>query len=90
MLEGDVVDRYCSLLDIEVSLLSESEKSGIGYPLSEMVLYCSFNGINCDMGSDFWRFYDSTYGNCYTFNSGKVSNGSLKYATSTGHLNGES
>ena len=47
---------------------------------------CDINGINCGP-KNFTSFVSSVFGQCYTFNSGKVHHPTIK-ATMAGHLNG--
>ncbi|XP_067930523.1 FMRFamide-activated amiloride-sensitive sodium channel-like [Watersipora subatra] len=56
-------------LSEEIALLNEAEKELLGYSQADMFIYCTYNSENC--AGTFWRHFDSTYGNCYTFNSGK-------------------
>ena len=45
----------------------------IGYYLNDdMLISCEYNGQFCDE-SNFTRFWDYQYGNCYTFNDGSMS-----------------
>jgi hypothetical protein len=57
--------------------LTLSEKKSIGFELKDMLVSCCFNYEPCYL-SDFTYFYDSTYGNCYTFNKGYDENGTNK------------
>lgn len=59
-------------------------------PLNETLIYCLYNGKRCDE-SDFVWYYMYEYGNCYQFNTGKLSNGSivpLKKVFTAGNQNG--
>jgi len=57
----------------------------LGYSYADMIILCSFNGENC-FESDFWTFYHSVYGNCYSFNTGK--NGAIQKTSLAGPSNG--
>ena len=47
----------------------------LGYSISEMLIYCSFNREYCgDLNEEFVWYYSFTYGNCFTFNSGFLYN----------------
>ena len=48
----------------------------------DMLISCNYNGIPCDE-SNFTRFWNNQYGNCYTFNDGSNS-ASLIQSSSTG------
>ena len=52
--------------------LSVKAKKEFGYSFDEMFLACYFATKSCER-DDFEYFYDYLYGNCFTFNSGKVS-----------------
>jgi hypothetical protein len=55
--------------------LTAAERASLGFYLDNMLITCSFAGVNCDT-TDFFFFQTFDYGNCYTFNSGKFANGS--------------
>ncbi|XP_067930238.1 FMRFamide-activated amiloride-sensitive sodium channel-like [Watersipora subatra] len=63
----------------ELAMMATEEKIALGYTLEETVIFCSYNGINCNL-TEFWQFYDSGYGNCYTFNSGKDTSLMVKHS----------
>jgi len=48
---------------------TDEELSSAGHDIQEMLQECVFLGKTCGP-SDFYHFYDTKYGNCYTFNSG--------------------
>ena len=51
------------------SNLTIDEKKSLGHQLDDILLSCEFNSQPCD-SSDFSWFFDITYGNCFTFNTG--------------------
>jgi hypothetical protein len=55
--------------------LNETHLSSIGYDLeNDMLISCQYNGHSCsETKTDFKRFWNNIYGNCYTFNSGNYS-----------------
>jgi hypothetical protein len=70
-------------------MLNNTEKQLFGfYPISDVILSCHFNTFICDL-SDFEWYYDSYYGNCYTFNRilGKQ-NKPVKTISKNGNRNG--
>ena len=70
--------------------LSDAARKEMGFQIEDMLVYCYFNFKNCD-SSDFKYFYNSLYGNCYTFNSGFFDNGTerdIQTVTSNGNLYG--
>ncbi|KAF6027318.1 hypothetical protein EB796_014358 [Bugula neritina] len=69
----------------ETSLLNDTAKMSLGYSFKDLVLICIFDGKNCDE-TEFWTYYHSTYGNCYTFNTGKY--GPVKRSTMPGPSHG--
>jgi hypothetical protein len=54
---------------------TDSYKKQMGHSLDDILLSCQFNFQQCT-AKDFSWSYDTFYGNCYTFNSGFISNGS--------------
>ena len=40
-----------------------------GYEIDEIILRCTFNTIDCDLGADFNLVYVQNYGNCFRFNA---------------------
>lgn len=48
---------------------NDSFRKSLGPDISDMLLSCSFNMIECS-ADDFTWYFDSLYGNCFTFNSG--------------------
>ena len=54
--------------------LSDEEKKQLGHDLNDILLECFFNLKKCNSSDFIWSF-DSTFGNCYTFNSDFDSNG---------------
>ena len=56
------------------SNLTTTQKSFLGFQLSDMLLVCRYNWVTCS-ASDFSLVLDPLYGNCYTYNSGKDANG---------------
>jgi hypothetical protein len=54
---------------------TDSYKKLMGQSLDDILLSCQFNFQPCT-ANDFSWSYDTFYGNCYTFNSGFISNGS--------------
>lgn len=65
-------------------MLNAEQKIALGYSVDDLVIYCTFDSENCD--DDFWTFYHTTYGNCYTFNSGKTT---LRKSSLAGPRNGK-
>lgn len=55
---------------LDNSTYSDAFRQSFGYPLSDMLLSCSYNYADCSLEDDWIWFYDVIYGNCYTFNSG--------------------
>ena len=70
--------------------LTDEVKKEMSFNIEDMLVYCYFNFKYCN-ASDFKYFYSSSYGNCYSFNSGFNSNGknqSIKNVNSGGYLYG--
>jgi hypothetical protein len=55
-------------------------KKSLGHDLMDSMLLCSFNLNECT-SADFSWYYDSLYGNCYSFNSGFNSTGQKRDAS---------
>ncbi|XP_070558481.1 uncharacterized protein [Ptychodera flava] len=47
--------------------LSQDEIFEYGHQGGDMVLQCEYNGMPCNVSTDFMSFQDQQYGNCYTF-----------------------
>jgi hypothetical protein len=61
---------------------STDRKKSFGLGANEMFLSCTFNTIECDLDELEW-FYDTTFGNCFRFNSGyNLTGGSIALKTS--------
>ena len=56
------------------ALLPTNTQALLGHSLNDILLSCTFNGIECS-ASDFYWFLDRNLGNCYAFNSGNNSSG---------------
>jgi acid-sensing ion channel 5 len=65
---------------------SSKARKKLGFQIDEMLLSCRYNGDKCS-AVDFTWFQSYDYGNCYTFNSGKNSNGS-KLSIKTSSVSG--
>jgi len=50
-------------------------KMKMGHSLKDTLIRCQFNFLECTFEDFVWS-YDNYYGNCYTFNSGFLANGS--------------
>ena len=57
--------------------LSDAIRKDMGFKIEDMLYFCYFNLRFCT-ASDFKYFYNSLYGNCYTFNSGFFDNGTQR------------
>ena len=62
--------------------LTAEEKRSFSPELSEMLLSCKFNWLQCT-ANDFAHFRNEFYGNCYTFN-GNVTSDNLKKSSKPG------
>jgi hypothetical protein len=59
---------------INTKQVDDGMRKKIGYSLSETLINCNFGGTICNE-DDFISVFDSTYGNCFKFNSGFNSSG---------------
>lgn len=57
-------------------LISENQLFEYGYSINETLVSCLFKDTMCS-GADFTRFYSYDHGNCYTFNSSRISKKTL-------------
>jgi hypothetical protein len=57
------------LANINVNILTNSEKQKFGYKLEDMLISCMINGNECKPDDFVWH-YDSFHGNCFSLNSG--------------------
>lgn len=66
-LTNDFIEAYIELLIVDLFNRNETrELIDIGFQLSDMLIDCSFSGIDCT--SNFTHSLSSVFGNCYTFN----------------------
>ena len=57
--------------------LTDAYRRNYSLPLEDIIIECQI-GISKCTADDFYWFYDSIYGNCFTFNKGKNSKGESK------------
>ena len=57
--------------------LTDENRKNYSYPLEDVLLNCYFDSMPCT-ADDFYWFYDSVHGNCYTWNKGINSKGQNK------------
>lgn len=62
--------RYVAGTNAKDTNRSDSFRKSLGPQMSDMLFSCLFNLLPCTSYDFFW-FFDSFYGNCFTFNSGK-------------------
>ena len=60
--------------------MTDFSKKSLGHDIMDSMLLCSFNLNECT-SADFSWYYDSLYGNCYSFNSGFNSTGQKRDAS---------
>lgn len=51
--------------------LSDEVRHSFGYNMSDMLFTCVYDSQQCSV-DDFYWYFNGVYGNCYTFNSGKI------------------
>jgi len=59
----------------KVFLYSEVEKKRLGNSIQDFLIECKFDDVFCNITEDFVWYFDSLYGNCFKFNTGKNSKG---------------
>ena len=47
---------------------TDSQRKSLGWDLSQVLINCKFNGINCDINKDFEWYFSFQYGNCFHYN----------------------
>ena len=52
--------------------LQQSDIIEIGHSIENLVLDCTYAGLKCNLSTDFQRFQDSSFYNCYTFTGSDV------------------
>jgi hypothetical protein len=85
-----IVSNYLTTTYSKGANVTDELRTSFGFSFDKFVVNCLFDLIECK-SADFTWYYDSTYGNCYTFNSGKFLNGSrnrIKTVNKPGKLNG--
>jgi hypothetical protein len=64
---GEALENLATAMIVDLFNRNETvELRNIGFQLSDMLLSCSYNNINCS--SNFTYSISSVFGNCYTFN----------------------
>jgi len=74
----------------EINSYEDTVKKSLVYSLNESLISCTINTNDCSV-SDFVWYFDSFYGNCYSFNSGLNSQGNsvdLISISKAGNING--
>jgi hypothetical protein len=85
-----IVSNYLATTYIKGANVSDALRTSFGFSFEKFFITCLFDLKQC-RSADFVWHYDSTYGNCYTFNSEKFLNGSrrqIKTVNKPGKLNG--
>jgi hypothetical protein len=54
-----------------VSEYSDEDKKKLGHSIEDFLIECKFDDIFCNISNDFVWYFDSNFGNCYKFNSGR-------------------
>ena len=68
--------QFTILINTKIQSLPDESKKMLVHSLDDILIYCQFNNQQCTSADFFWR-YDPVYGNCYSFNSGFNSTGSV-------------
>jgi hypothetical protein len=63
---NDTFDAFINILNN----FTEEDKMKMGYNVSEIIIECRFNRLDCNKEQDFVAYFDSQCGVCYRFNSG--------------------
>lgn len=71
--QKDMMDKKQIFLNYAAEL-NDSSKQDFGYSLNQTLITCFFNNQRCNL-TDFNWYYSYDYGNCFSFNTGKDSNG---------------
>ena len=78
------------LFYLSKSLANQMTDRNLNGPgIKDIIIYCQFSMVKCDLDADFEHYYDINYGNCYRFNSGKNMNGTQvnqKYTFKSGQF----
>jgi hypothetical protein len=60
---------FAAKTEIAIQNMTLSQTQMFGFPLEQVLIQCSFNGLSCSV-NDLVKMYDSNLGNCFVFNSG--------------------
>jgi hypothetical protein len=72
------------------NIRNETSRKSLGYSFEKFLISCIISSNKCDP-NDFVWYFDSQYGNCFIYNSGRYSNGTkapLKAIQNQGRTNG--
>jgi hypothetical protein len=50
---------------------SDNDKKRLGHSLQDFLVECKFDDVFCNMTEDFVWYFDSLYGNCFKYNTGR-------------------
>ena len=54
---------------------SDRDKRKLGHSIEDFLIECKFDDVFCNTTDDFIWYFDSIYGNCYKYNTGRNSRG---------------
>jgi hypothetical protein len=85
------LSKFLDYVSLSIAMsLNDTEKAKLDSPVNELLISCTFQLNMCNVNQDFEYFYDTLYGNCIKFNSGKNMMGQivdLKQSSATGRYN---
>ena len=84
----DYTDSVSSLVQAELakkSMAGSFNSFESGYNLDDMLISCFYEGTRCNTSS-FYYYNDITYGNCFSFNLGKINNAGYGSTTTQNSL----
>ena len=63
-----LLTRTMAMSALQNKQLTDAFRKSLGLTINEMLVSCTFNSIECS-ASDFSWYFDTYFGNCFTFNS---------------------
>ena len=62
------VYQYATAYALDPNFFTDSQRKALGWDLSQVLIKCTFNGVDCDIKNEFQWYFSFQYGNCFHFN----------------------
>ena len=68
------VFQYAMAYALDPNIFTDSQRKSLGWDLSQVLIKCKFNGIDCVINNDFKWYFSFQYGNCFQYNPVPLNN----------------